>query len=75
MADDRGWNETLVDKRVTYYIEFNGRLFVIKNVPARVNVETGENHFSPDTVERLQRIVHEQRRPVRSIQTPVYEFV
>jgi hypothetical protein len=75
MDDDSGWNEILVDQRVTYHIEFNGRLFVIQDVPARVNVETGENHFSSDTVERLQKIVHEQRRPVRSIQTPVYDFV
>lgn len=75
MADNSAWNETLVDKKVTYYLEFNGRLFVIENVPARVNLETGENHFSPETVERLQRIVHEQRSRVRSIQTPVYEFV
>ena len=75
MPESSAWSETLVDKKVTYYVEFNGRLFVIENVPARVNLETGENHFSPETVERLQRIVHEQRSPVRSIQTPVYEFV
>ena len=75
MADNRAWNETLVEKTVTYYVEFNGRLFAIENVPVRVNVETGENHFSPKTVERLQRIVREQPIPVRSIQTPVYEFV
>ena len=64
-----------MEKKVTYYVEFEGRLFVIENVPARVNVETGENHFSPETVERLQRIVHEKGSPVRSIETPVYEFV
>ena len=75
MADNPAWNETLVDKKVTYYVEVNGRLFAIENVPARVNVETGENHFSPETVERLQAIVHERPVPVRSIQTPVYEFV
>ena len=68
------WNETLVDKKVTYHIEVNGRLFVIENVPARVNVETGENHFSPETVERLHKIIRERRSPVRTIQTPVYEF-
>ena len=62
MADNPGWNETLVDKMVTYRIELNGRLFAIENVPARINVETGENHFSPETVERLQRIIRE--RPV-----------
>ena len=54
MADAPRWNETLVDRRVTYHMEVDGRLFVIESVPARVNVETGENHFSPETVERLQ---------------------
>ena len=63
------------DKKVTYYVEFNRRLFVLENVPARVRVETGENHFSPEAAERLQWIVHEQRRPVHPLQTPVYEFV
>ncbi len=75
MADATGWNETLVDRRVTYRVETDGRLFVIENVPARVNVETGENHFSPDTVERLHRIIRERPSPVRTIHTPVYEFV
>lgn len=74
MANKADWNETLVDKKVTYHIEVDGRLFVIENVPARVNVETGENHFSPETVERLRTIVRERRSPVRTIQTPVYEF-
>ena len=75
MANKADWNETLVEKKVTYHIEVDGRLFVIENVPARVNVETGENHFSPETVERLRKIVRERRSPVRTIQTPVYEFV
>ena len=74
MADNTAWNETLADKKVAYHIEVNGRLIVIENVPARVNVETGENHFLPDTVERLRKIVRERRSPVRTIRTPVYEF-
>ena len=74
MANKMEWNETLVERKVTYHIEFNGRFFVIENVPARVNVETGEKHFSPETVERLRKIVRERRNPVRTIQTPVYKF-
>ncbi len=61
MADHRGWNETLVDKRVTYCVELEGRIHAIANAPARVSVETGESHFSPGTVEQLQRIVLELR--------------
>ena len=74
MTDETDWNETLVDKKITYHIEVNGRIFVIENVPARVNVETGENHFLPETVERLHKIVRERRSPVRTIRAPVYEF-
>jgi YgiT-type zinc finger domain-containing protein len=67
-------NETLVERRVTYTIEKDGKLFVIENVPARVCVETGEQFFAPDTVEQLQRIIWEQKEPKRTIETPVYEF-
>jgi len=48
------WKETLVERKVTYTIEINGKLIVIENVPARVNLETAEQLFSSDTVERLQ---------------------
>ena len=52
------WEEFLIDQKVTYTLELNGKLFVIKNVPARVNIEIGEQFFSPKTVDRLQQIVH-----------------
>ena len=66
--------DALVEKRVTYHIEFNERFVLIENVPARVNVQTGEKHFSPETVERLQQVVWERNNPVRTTETPVYEY-
>ena len=74
MPEDSAWNEMLLKKRVTYHIELEGKLFQIENVPARVNVETDEKHFSPETVARLQRAVWERCDPVRTIETLVYEF-
>ncbi len=74
MSEDSAWNETLVDDKVTYHIEFEGQLLLVENVPARLNVETGEKYFSLETVERLQRVVWERCRPVRTIETPVYEY-
>jgi hypothetical protein len=59
---------------VTYTLEVSGRLFVVENVPARVDQETGEQFFSPETVERLQEIIHGQERPTRIIQTPVFDY-
>ena len=74
MTGNEAWNETLVEKRVTYSIEIDGQFVIIEHVPARVNIETGEKYFSPETVERLQQAVWEQYRPVRTIETPVYEY-
>ena len=74
MSNDKARNKTLVDKRVTYSVEINGRFVIVEDVPARVNVETGERYFSPETVELLQQAVWEQHRPIRIIETPVYEF-
>ena len=68
------WSEPLVEKTVTYHIEIDGRLVLVENVPTRVNVETGERYFAPETVERLQQAVWGQCRPVRTIETPVYEY-
>lgn len=59
MTGNEAQNETLVEKRVTYSIEVDGRFVIIEDVLARVNVETGERCFSPETVERLQQAVWE----------------
>lgn len=66
--------EQLVEKTVTYTLLKDDKFYIIEGVPARVNVETGEQLFSPETVERLQRIIWEQKKPVREIKTPVYDF-
>jgi hypothetical protein len=67
-------NETLIQQKVTYTLEMNGKFYLIENVPARVNPETGELLFSPSTVERLHQIILNQENPVRFIETPVYNF-
>ena len=74
MSDHEVERETLIETSVTYSIEANGRFVIIEDVPARVNVETGERFFSPETVECLQQAVWERCQPVRTIVTPVYEY-
>jgi hypothetical protein len=66
--------QNLIETTVTYSIEINGQFFLIENVPARVNQDTGEQFFAPSTVEKIQQIINEQKQPTRFIQTPVYEF-
>ncbi len=68
------WKETLEERKVTYTVEAGGKLIAVVNVPARVNLETGEQLFSPETVERLQQMIWEKSEPARVMQVPVYEF-
>ncbi|WP_255699279.1 YgiT-type zinc finger protein [Tychonema sp. BBK16] len=66
--------ETMVEQKVTYTLEINGKFIIIENVPARVCLETGERFFSPEIVEQLQKMIWEDRKPIRVIETPVFEF-
>ena len=66
--------EHLVEQAVTYTLEMNGSLFVIENVPARVDIETGEQFFAPETVDRLREIIRGGEKPIRVIEAPVFDY-
>ena len=66
--------ETFVDQSVTYTLEVDGRFVIVEHVPARVSPRTGERYFSPETVERLQKIAWEQKAPSRIMETPVFQY-
>lgn len=53
--------EPLIEPRVTYILELEGKFIAIENVPARVNVETGEQYFSPEVVEQIQKTSGERK--------------
>lgn len=66
--------ERFTHETVTNTIEIDGRVVIVENVPARVDVETGERFFSPETLERLQGIVWGESEPDRVAATPVFRF-
>lgn len=67
-------DEKLTERRVTYTLEFEGKFYIVENVPARVNEETGEQFFDPATVERLQKTIGGKSKPSKVIETPVYYY-
>ena len=67
--------ESMVETEVTYPLERDGKFVLIEQVPARVCNETGEQFFSPKTVEQIHNIINERTAPKKTIETPVYEFV
>ena len=66
--------ENLVRRKITYTLENEGKFYIVENVPAMVNDETGEQYFEPKIVERLQKTVLKNKKPIRTISTPVYDF-
>lgn len=74
MDNSENASEIFVERRVTYTLERNGRFYVVENVPARVNLETGEQLFSPRTVECLQHMILGGEPPIRMMETPVYHY-
>jgi len=68
------FEETLTERLVTYSIELDGKFYIVENVPARVNEETGEQYFAPDTVEKLQQKIRGNARPKKTVETPVFDY-
>ena len=66
--------ETMIETTVTYSLEHDGKFYIIENVPARVCRETGEELFSPETVGHIQQTIQSNKKPVRTIETPVFEY-
>jgi len=66
--------ETYSEQYVTYTLELDGKFYIVEHVPAKVCLETGEQYFAPETVEKIQKIIWEKRKPVKVLETPVYEF-
>lgn len=66
--------EPMIQTEVTYTLAHGGKFYIIERVPARVCRETGEQYFSPETVEHIQAMIKGEREPDRMIETPVYEY-
>jgi YgiT-type zinc finger domain-containing protein len=68
-------NETMIETQVRYTLEVDGKFYIVEHVPARVCQETGQQFFSPETVEHLHALIKGEHAPLRVINTPVYEYI
>lgn len=67
-------SETMIETKVTYTLEHEGKFYLIEHVPARVCRETGEQYFAPETVEHIHAVIKAHKKPERVVETPVYEY-
>jgi hypothetical protein len=66
--------EKLTERKVTYSLELDGKFYIVENVPARVNEETGEQYFAPETVEHLHKKIRGDAHPKKTMETPVFDY-
>ena len=67
-------DETLTYRFVTYSLEMEGKFYIVENVPARVNEETGEQYFAPETVEQIQKKIRGNVAPKKTVEAPVFDY-
>ena len=66
--------ESMVNTEVTYTLQHANKFYIIEHVPARVSQETGEQYFSPETVEHIQLLIQSKKKPDKVIETAVYKY-
>lgn len=67
---------SLIQKKITYTQELEGKVYVVSDVPALVCLQCGEQYLSPDTVDAIQKVIEkgEQGRTKPVKQIPVFNF-
>jgi len=62
-------------QKVTFVYDYDNDYFFIEHVPAEVCVQCGEKTYSPQVTDVLIRLAKRERKPVKIIQVPVFEYV
>ncbi|WP_129633738.1 hypothetical protein [Candidatus Oscillochloris fontis] len=67
-------NERFEYQDVTYILAFGEEIIIIEHVPARVNRDTGERFFAPETVARIHALLQSRTTPTKIVRAPVFDF-
>jgi len=52
----------LIEKRVKYMVDLEGTVIIIKDVPAKVCVQCGEQYFDDETSKNIEKIVNKLKK-------------
>lgn len=61
-------------KSVDVDFRWEGKLYVIKNVPIEVCTQCGERYYSAEISKKIDNLVQTEKAPVQTIKVPVLEF-
>ena len=55
-------------------VRWQGQLFIFENVPMGVCTQCREKFLKPEVAKAIDRVLREQRKPVRTMLVPVYLY-
>ncbi|MDO8635245.1 MAG: type II toxin-antitoxin system MqsA family antitoxin [Dehalococcoidia bacterium] len=61
-------------KTITYPQVYEGKIYILENVPAEVCTQCGEVLISPEVLEKIQELVWSREKPGRKAEVPVYDL-
>lgn len=62
------------EKLVPRELRWKGELFIFEDVPMGVCLQCGEKFLKPEAAKSIDRILMKQRKPVKTMQVPVYQY-
>ena len=64
----------LIEKTITHPQSYQGKIYILENVPAEVCSQCGEVLISPEVLEKIQELVWSGEKPGRKAEVPVYDL-
>lgn len=65
-------------KKITVDFRWEGKLFVVKNVPVEICTQCGERYYSAEVSKKLDELVKKQEmntvRPQKILEVPVFNW-
>jgi len=61
------------EKNISYNQWYKGRLVVVENVPAEVCQRCGEEYFTPEITDKIQRLIY-SGAAVKTMQVPIFDL-
>jgi YgiT-type zinc finger domain-containing protein len=60
------------EQRIEHVHRWNGRLYILRNVPAEVCSQCGEVFFGPSVLKAMDEVVSHHGKPQEHLSVPVY---
>ncbi len=67
-------NESFHEGIANHLLDIDGKIYVIKNIPAKICDRCEAKFFSPETYDAVYKMIYNPKSPKRKIEAELLEF-